>query len=330
MGAGEPSLDRESVRPPCEHVFVRRKDAEQQEARRLRSELGWSVARIAWELGVAKSSVSVWVRDLGPRRSSAGAPPRPPGALPVRRLLVWRSGRLRRCGRCRHELPLECFNRLGDGHQWWCRTCFAAYFRARGELHRDQSKAAKRARTRSLRAHVLEYLRGHPCVDCGESDPVVLEFDHIGDKTAAIAALVSDGAPLKTIDTEIARCEVVCANCHKRRTARRARWRRAGPGNPSRPYATPAIARKFAHLHAILARSPCVDCGEGDPLVLEFDHIRDKRDAVTRLAWHGCSLATIDTEVDKCEIRCANCHRRATASRAGHFRFRALSSATPP
>jgi hypothetical protein len=246
-------------------MFVRRKDAEHQEARRLRSELGWSVARIAWELGVAKSSVSVWVRDLGPRRSSAGAPPRPPGALPVRRLLVWRSGRLRRCGRCRHELPLECFNRLGDGHQWWCRTCFAAYFRARGELHRDQSKAAKRARTRSLRAHVLEYLRGHPCVDCGESDPVVLEFDHIGDKTAAIAALVSDGAPLKTIDTEIARCEVVCASCHKRRTARRARWRRAGPGNPSRPYATPAIARNFAHLHAILGAKPLRRLRRGRP-----------------------------------------------------------------
>ena len=228
------SLRAGSIRSSCEHTFVRRKDAEREEARRLRRQLGWSVARIARELGVAKSSVSVWVRDLGPRRSSAGPPPRPPGALPVRRLLVWRSGRLRRCGRCRHELPLECFNRLGDGHQWWCRTCFAAYFRARGELHRDQSKAAKRARTRSLRAHVLEYLRGHPCVDCGESDPVVLEFDHIGDKTAAIAALVSDGAPLKTIDTEIARCEVVCASCHKRRTARRARWRRAGPGNPSR------------------------------------------------------------------------------------------------
>jgi transposase-like protein len=309
---------------------VKRKDAERREARRLRSELGWSVARIAGELGVAKSSVSVWVRDIGPRSSSRGAPERPPGALPVHSLRIWRSGRLRRCGRCRLELPLESFNRLGDGLQWWCRTCFAAYFRVRGDLHRNQSKAAKKARIRLLRAHVLDYLREHPCVDCGESDPVVLEFDHIGQKTAALAALVSAGAPLTAIEAEIARCEVVCASCHRRRTAERAGWRRADPDTATRPYATASIARNFAHLHSILERTACLDCGESDPLVLEFDHVRDKRNAVTRLAWHGCSLATIDAEIRKCEIRCANCHRRATASRAGHFRFRVLSSALPP
>jgi hypothetical protein len=329
-GRAHRSLEAGSVRPRCEHVFVRRKDAEREEARRLRGELGWSVRRIARELGVVQSSVSVWVRDLG-ATASPPVPERPPGAPPVCSLLVWRSGRLRRCGRCRHELPLECFNRLGDGHQWWCRTCFAAYFRARGDLHRDQSKAAKRARIHSLRAHVLEYLRGHPCVDCGESAPVVLEFDHIGEKTAGIAALVAAGATLAALKEEMSRCEVVCVNCHRRRTARRGRWRRADPSELSvRPYASAAVARNFAHLDAILGRSGCVDCSERDPLVLEFDHVGTKRAKVTRLAWFGCSLATIDAEIAQCEIRCANCHRRVTAKRGGHFRFRALSSSVPP
>jgi transposase-like protein len=310
-------------------VFVRRKDAEREEARRLRAQFAWSVARIARELGVAKSSVSVWVRDLATPLTRT-SPEWPPGAQPTRRLLVWRSGQLRRCSRCRYELPLECFNRLGDGRQWYCRPCFAAYFRARGDRHRDQSKAAKRARVRRLRAHILEYLRERTCVDCGESDSVVLEFDHVAAKTAAVAQLVSDGAPRREIDAEIARCEVVCACCHRRRTASRAGWRRADPQGATRPYSTPSVARNFAHLHAILSRTSCVDCGERDPLVLEFDHVREKRQDVTRLAWHGCSLATIDAEIAKCEIRCANCHRRATARRAGHFRFRVLSSAVPP
>jgi hypothetical protein len=310
-------------------MFVKRKDAEREAARRLRSELGLSVARIARELGVAKSSMSVWVRDLGVG-PSRGIPERPADALPVRPLRVWTSGRLRRCGRCRNDLPVELFNRLGGGHQWWCRSCFAAYFRARGDLHRDQSRAAKRTRHRALKAHVLHYLREHPCVDCGARDPVVLEFDHVGDKVADVGRLVAAAASFKAVDAEIARCEVVCASCHKRRTARRARWRRAEPDNPDRPYATASIARNFAHLHAILARSACVDCGERDVVVLEFDHVRDKREAVTRLAWHGCSLATIDAEIRKCEIRCANCHRRVTASRAGYFRSRVLSSAVPP
>jgi transposase-like protein len=295
---------------------VRRKDAERDQARRIRAELGWSVARIARELGVAKSSVSVWVRDLGPARRVA--PERPPGALPVRTLHVWQSGELRRCSRCCHELPLELFNRMGEGHQSYCRSCFAAYFRARGDLHRKQSKAAKRRRHRALKAHVLNHLSERSCVDCGEKDPVVLEFDHIGEKVAAVSALVAEAASFTAVDAEIARCEVVCANCHRRRTGRRAGWRRAAPEQGDRPYATASIARNFAHLHEILARSSCTDCGEHDVVVLEFDHVRDKRNAVTRLAWHGCSVATIDAEIEKCEIRCANCHRRATASRANH------------
>ena len=72
-----------------------------------------------------------------------------------------------------------------------------------------------------------------------------------------------------------------------------------------------------------------MDCGERDTLVLEFDHVDTKFANVTRLAWFGCSIATIDAEIARCEIRCANCHRRVTAKRGGHFRFRALSSSVP-
>jgi hypothetical protein len=225
---------------------------------------------------------------------------------------------------------LECFNRLGDGHQWWCRSCFAAYFRARGDVHRHQSRGAKRARQQALRAHVLEYVREHPCVDCAERDPVVLEFDHVGTKTAGISALISVTAPITAINAEIDQCEVVCANCHRRRTAARAGWRRGRLDQQSNGgYLSAPVARNLAHLYAILAEAACVDCGLGDPIVLEFDHVGRKRAAVTTLAWHACSLATINAEIRECEIRCANCHRRATAARGGHFRFRVLSSTVP-
>jgi hypothetical protein len=316
-----------SVRFGCEHMFVRRKDEARREAKRLRSE-GWSLARIAGELGVAKSSVSVWVRQA-PRAPGLGEPL---CALATRRLPLWTSGELRRCGRCRLQLPPECFNRLGTGRQWWCRSCFAAYFRARGDLHRRQSSTAKVARTQALREHVLDHLRRTPCVDCGERDPVVLEFDHVREKTANISKLVSDAAPVKAVEAEIARCEVVCANCHRRRTAIRGRWRRAAVSDVSttRPHMNPNVARNVSHLLEILRRHPCVDCQEGDPIVLEFDHIGPKRALVTQLARDGCSLATIDQEIRQCEVRCANCHRRVTAMRADHFRFRVLSSPAPP
>jgi 5-methylcytosine-specific restriction endonuclease McrA len=209
--------------------------------------------------------------------------------------------------------------------------CFAEYFRARGDLHRDQSRAAKKARVRALQAYVLEFLQERGCVDCGENDPVVLEFDHIRDKTATIARLVGEGVKLDVVKDEISRCEVVCVNCHRRRTARRGRWRRADPSElPKRSYPSASVARNVAHLDAILARSACLDCGERNPLVLDFDHVGPKRGNVTRLAWFGHSLETIAAEIERCEIRCANCHRRVTAERGGHFRFRALSSSMPP
>jgi hypothetical protein len=168
-------------------------------------------------------------------------------------------------------------------------------------------------------------------VDCGESDAVVLEFDHLDEKTASISELVSCAATTRSVDAEIARCEVVCANCHRRRTARRGRWRRAEPdGELARPIVDRRIARNVAHVHEVLRSSTCVDCGENDPVVLEFDHRGRKRGSVTQMAWWGFSLAAIDAEIAYCEVRCANCHRHATARRGGHFRFRVLSSAVPP
>jgi hypothetical protein len=178
---------------------------------------------------------------------------------------------------------------------------------------------------------VLDYLREHPCIDCDEPDPVVLEFDHVGQKTANISELISQTATTRMVDAEIEKCEVVCANCHRRRTATRAGWRRADPqGQTSRVHVSRPVARNFAHLHKILGSSACTDCGLRDPVVLEFDHVGRKRAPVTRLAWDGCCLAIIDAEIRECEVRCANCHRRATASRGDHFRFRVLSSSVPP
>lgn len=71
-----------------------------------------------------------------------------------------------------------------------------------------------------MRQLLLEYLNNHPCEQCGESDPVVLEFDHIdpSTKTATIAKLLSGHAGWNRISTEIDKCRVLCANCHRRHT----------------------------------------------------------------------------------------------------------------
>ena len=68
------------------------------------------------------------------------------------------------------------------------------------------------------RAFVREYLLTHPCVDCGASNPIVLEFDHRDPqtKTKGIADLIGlDQASNEKLAIEIAKCDVRCATCHR-------------------------------------------------------------------------------------------------------------------
>ena len=74
---------------------------------------------------------------------------------------------------------------------------------------------------------LFAYLSDHPCVDCGEKDVVVLEFDHVrGKKSANVVHLIVRGYLWESVEKEIAKCEVRCCNCHRRATTRRAGWRR--------------------------------------------------------------------------------------------------------
>lgn len=72
-----------------------------------------------------------------------------------------------------------------------------------------------------MQAKLLAYLRGKACVDCGNTNVVVFEFDHVrGEKRADISKLLKlrSWAP---VAREMAKCDIVCANCHRIRTARR-------------------------------------------------------------------------------------------------------------
>jgi len=64
------------------------------------------------------------------------------------------------------------------------------------------------------------------CVDCGVKDPVVFEFDHVrGKKVSSIGELMHKAVPWQTIAHEMAKCEIRCANCHRRRTAAQFGWK---------------------------------------------------------------------------------------------------------
>ncbi len=91
------------------------------------------------------------------------------------------------------------------------------------EKYKDQYKSRSKKRNRNQRKWGREFIqrvkKNLPCVDCGESNPVVLEFDHVcGEKHHNISDMVNQSYCIDTIKKEIRKCEVRCANCHRKKT----------------------------------------------------------------------------------------------------------------
>lgn len=131
------------------------------------------------------------------------------------------------CGTCKVEKTLSEFGSnksKRDGKQSKCIPCKReydnSYYKKTPKRRIDIRKKNKQSIARN-RLAVLEYLRtSGGCVDCPESDPVVLEFDHREDKRFNIADALGESYSISTLMKEIAKCDVRCANCHRRKTAR--------------------------------------------------------------------------------------------------------------
>jgi hypothetical protein len=133
----------------------------------------------------------------------------------------------RKCYRCGATKPVDEFawrrRQIGQRDSF-CRPCRKAYGREHYLANRERYIEQARLQTARLQLErtrfLLNFFVTHPCIDCGEDDPVVLEFDHLRDKAFNIGAALSRRNWQAILD-EMTKCEVVCANCHRRRTARR-------------------------------------------------------------------------------------------------------------
>ncbi|SRR6266542_2329354 len=304
------------------------------------------------------------------------------------------------CTRCGETKPLDHFPPVRrsepDKLQTWCRGCFAEANNRNYWRNHEREKARLLLQTtrkrEENRRRAIEYLQSHPCVDCGETDIVVLQFDHLRDKSFNVSTMIANGTSWLRIEAEIAKCVVRCANCHRLKTSQS--WTAlevvsSGDDQPlakvlptqlllaaayerrvcrvcaqSKPLTdfpfrslakqtrqwiclacqrtytktwygrnqqrhianaakSRSKARKRTRAKVQAFRIACVDCGETNPLLLDFDHLRDKRANVSQLVQSGLSWSRIKAEIDKCVIRCANCHARKTARELGSYRLEA-------
>ena len=115
-----------------------------------------------------------------------------------------------------------------DGLQTSCKSCRKEESREYYKNNRDKQVKkiyeAKVKRIEENKRFIFDFLSTRPCVDCGESDPRVLEFDHQRDKTMNVSCLLRGGYSRLKIEKEIEKCEVRCANCHRRKTAIDFKW----------------------------------------------------------------------------------------------------------
>lgn len=92
-----------------------------------------------------------------------------------------------------------------------------AYYLKNRLLYRDRQRVWQA----TYNAFVRAYKEKHPCTDCGESDPIVLDFDHRPDEEKLFNIGDARNYKLSRIAVEIEKCDVRCANYHRRETARR-------------------------------------------------------------------------------------------------------------
>lgn len=218
---------------------------------------------------------------------------------------------LKTCSRCNLEKPISEMGvdkRSSTGIGVWCVSCHKSYTREYWDKNR--SKMIEKSRLhRQIRHAWLATLKSKPCVDCGQVfPPEAMDFDHVvGGKVKGVGRMTTHHP--NAILAEMAKCDLVCGNCHRVRTTTR---------NLAKPLNTTNAVKRWSSFIAKIREvksNPCVDCG-GTFIadVMEFDHVRgEKMYSVSKM--HTLPWGKVCVEIDKCELVCCNCHRIRTQSR---------------
>lgn len=127
---------------------------------------------------------------------------------------------MKTCANCRVVKPFTDFAKNSarkDGLQSSCRPCDKTRKDAYYREHVSQFVGYARKNKRRIRAQLKEIKKGLSCSRCGDSRWYVLDFHHRDPKKKEhdVAQLVAKSVSIAKVKAEIARCDVVCSNCHR-------------------------------------------------------------------------------------------------------------------
>lgn len=131
----------------------------------------------------------------------------------------------KRCSACKVYLPVERFhlNRShSDGLASYCKECTKAASRRHYEQNKQSYFDRNQEVRRRQKERLLDLKKNTPCHDCGQKfHPFIMEFDHFDPANKLFSIGKSGRVSDKQLREEMAKCNLVCANCHKLRTFRR-------------------------------------------------------------------------------------------------------------
>lgn len=145
------------------------------------------------------------------------------------------------CSKCKSatEPTTEFYypSQIKSGKFSWCKGCFYSHVKDHRHKYKEQERAYNqkryrlgldvdyRKRWREDRYKKLNVFKeANPCMDCSNFFPAVcMDFDHRqrATKLGDVAKLIGSNQSWEVIEAEIAKCDLICANCHRIRTAQR-------------------------------------------------------------------------------------------------------------
>ncbi len=135
------------------------------------------------------------------------------------------TGALKQCHRCKiikDTSEFHKYSRNKDGLQSYCRDCKREIDLEHYRAHPRRNYARNKANVQRNRLWLYHYLMTKQCEweGCDVNDPDMLVLDHLNpaEKRDHVSNMVHKSFGLKSIQEEIAKCRVLCANHHQKHT----------------------------------------------------------------------------------------------------------------
>ncbi len=214
------------------------------------------------------------------------------------------------CKYCLTEKPITDFEHPITGEEILrCQEC-------RGRLLKNATKHRKK-----IVEHFVSLKINTSCIDCGETDIRILEFDHKDPKDKTCIVLLAHS--IKMMDIEAGKCEIRCRMCHRIKSHR-------DGYNCSKPmelwtqdYTADKKRRDKLREFINSFKTECSICGwyDKDKLYcLDFDHLnREEKSFIISSAINmRKSIEEVEKEIKKCRVLCCNCHKFETITQMGY------------